>query len=462
MSSFSTLRRFSLFTQHFRTLHSSTSQSSSSPNPNRNPKWGSAIVVASALALLYCFTTPHEHFDSTFLNDAPRSSSPPLFGKPSLPECTDHGLLFGDAYRSKVFFNYEKRLRLHSPPEKVFEYFASCRTPEGELLMKPVDLMRAVVPIFPPSESNLVREGYLKSERSLPGHLCCPPSEFFMLFDVNNDELISFKEYIFFVTLLSIPESSFSAAFKMFDKDNDGEIDKEEFKKVMQSMRSHTRQGVHYRDGQRIGRKANASVENGGLVEHLFGKDGKGRLRHDKFVQFIRGLHDEILRLEFAHYDYKSRKTISAKDFAHSIVASADLSHLGRLLERVDELSNDPWFRDVRITFEEFKNFAELRKKLAPFSLALFSFAEVQGLLTRDDFQRAASHVCDLSLSDNVVEIVFHLFDSNGDGNLSTDEFVKVLQRRERDIGRPMYTGVLGFLSCCWNCTNTSPSWLFS
>ena len=99
------------------------------------------------------------------------------------------------------------------------------------------------------------------------------------------------------------------------------------------------------------------------------------------------------MRLEFAHYDYKSRKTISAKDFAHSIVASADLSHLGRLLERVDELSNDPRFKDVCITFEEFKNFAELRKKLSPFSSGIFSFAEVQGLLTRDDFQRAASHV---------------------------------------------------------------------
>lgn len=99
------------------------------------------------------------------------------------------------------------------------------------------------------------------------------------------------------------------------------------------------------------------------------------------------------MRLEFAHYDYKSRKTISAKDFAHSIVASADVSHLGRLLELVDGLTNDPRFKDVRITFEEFKSFSELRKKLLPFSLAIFSFAEVQGLLTRDDFQRAASHV---------------------------------------------------------------------
>lgn len=59
--------------------------------------------------------------------------------------------------------------------------------------MTPADLMRAVVPVFPPSESHLVRDGYLIGERS-PGHLCCSPSDFFMLFDVNNDGLISFKE----------------------------------------------------------------------------------------------------------------------------------------------------------------------------------------------------------------------------------------------------------------------------
>lgn len=76
---------------------------------------------------------------------------------------------------------------------KVFEYFASVQSSSGEILMTPSDLMRAVVPVFPPSESGLVRDGYLSGERC-PGELRCPASEFFMLFDVNNDGLISFKE----------------------------------------------------------------------------------------------------------------------------------------------------------------------------------------------------------------------------------------------------------------------------
>lgn len=150
---------------------------------------------------------------------------------------------------------------------QVFEYFASVRTPSGEVFMTPADLMRAVVAVFPPSGSNRVREGFLRGER-VPGELHCSPSKFFMLFDTNNDGLISFPEwvldvflkivyelyshltnlkessnashwdywnmntktfcsifnyrYIFFVTLLSIPELSFSVAFKMFDLNNNG------------------------------------------------------------------------------------------------------------------------------------------------------------------------------------------------------------------------------------------------
>lgn len=100
-----------------------------------------------------------------------------------------------------------------------------------------------------------------------------------------------------------------------------------------------------------------------------------------------------MLRLEFAHYDYKQRGTISAEDFALSMVASADMGQLNKLLNRVDQLKNERHLCDLRITFEEFKNFAELRRKLQPFCLALFSYGKVNGLLTRDDFQRAAYRV---------------------------------------------------------------------
>ncbi|CAL5020936.1 unnamed protein product [Urochloa decumbens] len=363
--------------------------------------------------------------------------------------------LFGDSYRRRVFFNYEKRIRTRSPPEKIFEYFASVHSPEGEMYMLPTDLMRAVVPVFPPSESKIVREGRLRGERH-PGELHCAPSEFFMLFDTNGDGVISFSEYIFFVTLLSIPESSFNVAFKMFDLDHNGEIDKDEFKKVMTLMRSYNRQGAAHRDGLRFGRKVGQPVENGGLVEYFFGKDGDGHLHYDKFSSFLKQLHDEIVRLEFSHYDVKSSKTIPVKDFALSMVASADMNHINKLLDRVDDLDDHPDLKDMRITFEEFKAFADLRRRLEPFAMAIFSYGKINGLLTKQDLKRAASHVCGVDLTDTVVDIIFHVFDSDRDGNLSSEEFLRSLQRRESDIRQPTTSGFLGVIACWLNCTKCS------
>lgn len=221
------------------------------------------------------------------------------------------------------------------------------------------------------------------------------------------------------------------------------QIDRDEFKKVMALMRTHNRQGALHRDGLRAGVRVGRSVENGGLLEYFFGEDGKNFLQHDKFVQFLRDLHNEMIKLEFSHYDCKSRGAISAKDFALSMVASGDIRRLNKLLDRVDELDNEPHLNDIRISFEEFKNFAELRKRLQPFSVALFSYGQVNGLLTRKDFQRAASQVCGVSLSDNVIEIIFNIFDADHDGSLCSDEFVRVLQNRKKDIAQPTGTGIM-------------------
>ncbi|KAM3309068.1 hypothetical protein P3S67_010812 [Capsicum chacoense] len=422
-------------------------------NPKCTPisflNWVGVIITSSTLAFAFYSYSPPNYPSVSFSNTS---------------QSLDHNgpkYLFGDAYRRKVFFKYEKRIRMRSPPEKIFEYFASFEAHDGEISMTPADLMRAVVPVFPPSESHLVRDGYLRGERS-PGELRCTPSKFFMLFDTNNDGRVSFKEYIFLVTLLSIPESSFSVAFKMFDLDCNGEIDIYEFKKVMTLMRAHNRQGAHHSDGLRGGHNLGGPVDNGGLLQDFFGEDGKKCLQYDTFVQFLRDLHEEMLKLEFAHYDYKFQGTISAKDFALSMVASADLKYLNKLLDRVDDLDKEPQLSHIRISFEEFKNFAELRKKLQPFSLALFCFGQVNGLLTRSDFKRAASQVCGISLTDNMIELVFHVFDTNRDGSLSSDEFIRVIEKRARDIADPTEAGILNFMSSCGNCRGNYKSYLLS
>lgn len=46
---------------------------------------------------------------------------------------------------------------------------------------------------------------------------------------------------------------------------------------------------------------------NRGLYKHFFGEDGKKRMQLSHFDEFLKGLHDEIVRLEFSHYDFKNQ-----------------------------------------------------------------------------------------------------------------------------------------------------------
>lgn len=62
----------------------------------------------------------------------------------------------------------------------------------------------------------------------------------------------------------------------------------------MALMRSYNRQGACHCDGRRHGFKVERSVENGGLLEFFFGKDGNENLQHDKFVNFLTDLHNEV------------------------------------------------------------------------------------------------------------------------------------------------------------------------
>ena len=73
----------------------------------------------------------------------------------------------------------------------------------------------------------------------------------------------------------------------------------------------------------------------GGLVANFFGVDGLKQLDLRAFRDFLHQLHDDIVRLEFAHYDYKHNGTILAVDFANSIAAAAEIRHVDRVLDKV-------------------------------------------------------------------------------------------------------------------------------
>lgn len=70
---------------------------------------------------------------------------------PAAPEQKGSFALISDERKRQVFFHYERRIRDFSSSDKVFEYFASVKGADGCVYMTPMDLMRSLVPVYPPS-----------------------------------------------------------------------------------------------------------------------------------------------------------------------------------------------------------------------------------------------------------------------------------------------------------------------
>lgn len=66
--------------------------------------------------------------------------------------------------------------------------------------------------------------------------------------------------------------------------------------------------------------------------------------------------------------------------------------------------------------------------------------------------------VCGIQLSDNVIDVIFYVFDVNRDGSISSEEFLRVLQRREGDATLPREKGIMGLISCWLSCTKNCES----
>ena len=55
---------------------------------------------------------------------------------------------------------------------------------------------------------------------------------------------------------------------------------------------------------------------------------------HSTPRDFLHQLHDDVTRLEFAHYDHNGDGFLLGVDFANSIAAAADVRHVDKFLDK--------------------------------------------------------------------------------------------------------------------------------
>ncbi|RHY30723.1 hypothetical protein DYB32_004071 [Aphanomyces invadans] len=124
---------------------------------------------------------------------------------------------------------------------------------------------------------------------------------FFDLVDTDGDGLISYPEYMFFMTLLSNHVLSLESAH------DDGV-----FVQIMDLMRLRTPAG---RQDRRLKDNSTPAFKN------LFGEWERDPLTFEKFRAFRNNLKREVMHLHFDHYDVDGSKELSVREFGMFLVS---------------------------------------------------------------------------------------------------------------------------------------------
>ncbi|KAF1752042.1 hypothetical protein GCK72_018596 [Caenorhabditis remanei] len=301
---------------------------------------------------------------------------------------------------------------------------------------------------------------------------------FFRTMDQNG--LISYSEYIFLLTLLTKSKAAFRIAFLMFDEDDNGNIDRDEFmliRSLTSSLRSTTRvqpskaseddevQDSCHLDAadyhfavSRIGAdrlftgadsyavmftKSEEEVrkQDTTLLLHLFGLRGNATLSFDEFQQFYENLQEELMEIEFYEFA-RGKSTISPVDFARLILrySIVNLDDYHKYLQRVQEKSADD---EQGITLHQWATFSRFLNNLAEFQSAVRLYINSNVPVSEPEFARAVGCTIGKELDPVVVSMIFRIFDENNDGTLSYPEFLAVMSDR-------LHRGLRGRLEKPW------------
>ncbi|XP_038599746.1 calcium uptake protein 1, mitochondrial isoform X2 [Tachyglossus aculeatus] len=372
-------------------------------------------------------------------------------------------------FRDRKVMEYENRIRAYSTPDKIFRYFATLKVinehGESEVFMTPQDFVRSITPNEKQPE-HLGLDQYIvkrfdgkdfwQTEISQEREKFADEGSIF--YTLGECGLISFSDYIFLTTVLSTPQRNFEIAFKMFDLNGDGEVDMEEFEQVQSIIRSQTSMGMRHRDRSTTGNTLKSGLCSA-LTTYFFGADLKGKLTIKNFLEFQRKLQHDVLKLEFERQDPVNGR-ITERQFggmllAYSGVQSKKLTLLQKQLKK--------HFKDGEgLTFEEVENFFTFLKNINDVDTALSFYHMAGASLDKATMQQVARTVAKVELSDHVCDVVFALFDCDGNGELSNKEFVSIMkQRLMRGLEKPKDMGFTRLMRAMWKCAQDT-AWDFA
>jgi len=335
----------------------------------------------------------------------------------------------------RVTGNYENRIKFNSAPEKVFEYYASKKESSSDRpAMSFSDFMHSLIP-------HTFKSSYLVVPPELYDDLR-------HLIDLDGDGVVSFSEYIFCTSLITTSYSDLKTAFKMFSNER-GKLGYAEFSDFMTAIIRQSPRGAKYRPtvaldprGVSCSQSVKEIVADSDFSTYLFGKNPAKSTKEIDFsdlIQLIKRIQQSILYYEFARHSSGTNLTktkserlndcISAAEFATLLAGFMKPNSIEKYSDRVQKID---WSDLPPITFQDLRVFESLTIDIPRLRKAIHLLRNMGGQLDRKGLVYMMEKMVPEKSknSDTIAEIVFRVFDDNGDGVLCDEEFVAVLENR--------------------------------
>ncbi|ALC39356.1 CG4495 [Drosophila busckii] len=357
-------------------------------------------------------------------------------------------------FRDRKIIEYENRIRQFSTPDKVFRYFATIQVPiaddRHEVYMTPTDFLTSMTPGMKQPDGLGLDQYRRYDPKSVGEQLNLHLKADSIFYKLGSYGLITFSDYIFLLTVLSISRRHFEIAFRMFDLNGDGDVDCEEFEMVATLVRQQTSMGTRHRDHANTGNTFKGV--NSALITYFFGPNMDEKLTIEKFLDFQEQLQREILSLEFERKDPNEDGNITEADFAELLLAYAGypLKKKQKKLKRVKRRFRD---HGTGISKQDYLDFFHFLNNINDVDTALTFYHIAGASIDQQTLQHVAKTVAMVNLSDHVVDVVFTIFDENNDNQLSNKEFISVMKNRvQRGLEKPKDTGFLKMMRSVFKC----------
>ncbi|XP_017004663.2 calcium uptake protein 1 homolog, mitochondrial isoform X2 [Drosophila takahashii] len=356
-------------------------------------------------------------------------------------------------FRERKIIEYENRIRQFSTPDKIFRYFATVRLQDATqtiVCMTPEDFLRSIYPGIKQPDGLGLDQYRRYDPKSVGEQLNLHLEKNSIFYKLGSFGLITFSDYIFLLTVLSISRRHFEIAFRMFDLNGDGDVDCEEFEMVATLVRQQTSMGTRHRDHANTGNTFKGV--NSALITYFFGPNMDEKLTIEKFLDFQEQLQKEILSLEFERKEPNEDGNITEADFAELLLAYAGypLKKKQKKLKRVKRRFRD---HGKGISKQDYLDFFHFLNNVNDVDTALTFYHIAGASIDQQTLQHVAKTVAMVNLSDHVVDVVFTIFDENNDNQLSNKEFISVMKNRvQRGLEKPKDTGFLKMMRSVFKC----------